>query len=536
MKKILLFYIFISLFTYGEILSTNGETAFFYDDDSQRLHSIKGDVFDEPSIAEIGIGVMIGKNTYLLKDYVKSAKLLAGTNILLVKSGIEDVNINTYIFPSSKERKRIYFINEFLGVPEGEDIQVLYKLTPYKDTGVVNYNSPEDYYTFEKVKFKSLNNRSGLYISDDEYLNVFKFREIREEEIKYQEDKLFFITGIIGRDKKNYDIVAFDFSDKNWENKLVLSPRELKKEYLFWDNWNWDFRKYSKDVGAQLSHLRMLTMGDKVPAFIYYGKSLENLSSKLNLSKILSVYGRPEESKRLLKDYKFQKKNTGEDVAVLFSLFKSWEISPEPFDNREFLSKVYPIIMRTLMGIDSNGEFDSGEDDIELYYNLIIFMEELLQNPMAIKNISEKFVLEKLQRVKEYVELNYITPDGIKDSSKSQEVNPRNIKYVEIYPESSKRSLIEDEFKRNYSRRRGYLVLNEDSFIDLEYNLNFIKALYNNSFETEGERVYSRIREVVRENDGYLAPKLYLGEKNEAGIYGNLIYLYLLINYYRGIE
>jgi hypothetical protein len=536
MKKILLFYILISILTYGELLSTNGEVGFFYDDDIHRIHTIKGDVFDEPIIAEIGIGVMIGKNTYLLKDYVKDVQLLVDTNILFIKSNIEGVSINTYIFPSSEERKRIYFINEFIDIPEGVNVQLLYKLSPYKDTGIVDYNSPQDYYTFEKMRFKSLNNKSGLYISGNEYLDVFKFREIRSQEVKYREDKLFFVTKIIGNNKKNYDMVAFDFSQKDWENKLLLRPVELKKEYLLWDEWNWNFKKYPKDVEAQLSHLRMLTMGDKIPSFIYYGKSTENLSSRLNLSTILSIYGKSEESTRLLEDYKFKKKNTSKDVAVLFSLFKNLGLSPKPFDNQEFLLKVYPVIMRTLMGIDSNGKFKSGEDNIELYYNLIMFMEELLQNPVAIKNISEDFVFEKLERVKNYVALNFITPEGIKDTSKSQEINPMNIKFVEIYPENSKKFLIEAQFKKYYNRRLGYLVLNGNSFMDLEYNLYFIKALYNNSFEIEGEKLYSRIREIIRKNNNYLAPKMYLKGENETGIYGNLIYLYLLTNYYRGIE
>jgi hypothetical protein len=536
MKKILLLYILMSVFLYGEFLSTNGEVSFFYDTEMQRLHSIKGNVFDSPSISQIDIGIMFGKNIYLLKDHVSGVELIEGTSILSIKSRIEGVNVNTYIFPSSDEKKKLYIINEFLNPMETKDIQVLYRLIPYRDTGILGYLPHKSYYTYDGVRFKSLNNGSGLYISNDEYLDVFKFRQVKDKDVKYQEDKLFFVTKIVDKKEKSYDIVALDFSKNEWPNKVVFSAESLKEEYQSWGEWNWDFKRYSKDIEVQLSHLKMLTDVEKIPAFVYYGKSTESISTNLNLATILSIYGKSKESREVLQDYKFKRKNSPEDVAVLLSLFKSWEFSTDPFDNSKFLMKVYPVIMRTLSGIDSDGKFDGGSEEIGLYYNLIALMEELLENSLDIKNLPRELILEKLGKVKNYVDINFITPDGIKDTPKSTEVNPRNIKFIDIYPESSKSIFVEEEFEKYYNKRLGYLVLEGEPFMDLEYNLNFAQVLYNNSFETEGERLYRRIREVVVKNKNYLAPEMYTREKNEAGIYGNLIYLYLLTNYYRGIE
>lgn len=536
MKKILLLYLLISAFLYGEFLSTNGEVSFFYDDEMQRLHTIKGDVFDSPSISQIDIGIMFGKDIYLLKDHVTDVKLIEGTSILHVKSRIEGVNINTYIFPSSDGQKRMYIINEFLNPLEKKDIQVLYRLIPYKDTGILGYTSYKNYYKYGKVRFKSLNNGSGLYISKNEYLDVFKFRQANDKDVKYQEDKLFFVTKIVDKKQKSYDMVALDFSQDEWPNRVILTAESLKEEYQSWGEWNWDFKRYPKDIEVQLSHLKMLTTGDKIPAVVYYGKSKENLSTNLNLATILSIYGKSKESRNILQDYNFRRKNSSEDVAVLLSLLKSWKFSAEPFDNSKFLMKVYPVIMRTISGIDSDGHFNGGSDEIGLYYDLVVFMEELLVNPLEIKNLPRELILEKLKKVRNYVELNFITPDGIKDTPKSTEVNPKNIKFIEMYPENAKRLLINEEFKKYYDKRLGYLVLGGEPFMNLEYNLNFAQILYNNSFETEGERLYRRIREVVVKNKSYLAPEMYTREKNEAGIYGNLIYLYLLTNYYRGIE
>ncbi len=535
MKKILL-YIYISLSLYGEFLSTNGEVSFFYDSEMQRFHSVRGDVFDSPSIAQIDMGVMFGKDIYPLKDHVNDVRLIEGTSILSIKSRIDGININTYIFPSSHEGKKLYVINEFLNPPEKKDIQILYRIIPYRDTGILGYLSHKNYYTYDEVRFKSLNNGSGLYISNDEYLDVFKFRRVKDKDVKYQEDKLFFVTKIVDKKKKSYDMVAFDFSKEEWPNKVILNAEALIEEYQLWDEWNWDFKRYPKDIEAQLSHLKMLITADKIPAAVYYGKSIEKLSTNIDLATILSIYRKPEESRKILQNYKFKRKNTSEDVAVLLSLFKSWEFSKEPFDSSKFLIKVYPVIMRTLYGIDSSGKFDVGNEEVGVYYNLIALMEELLENSLDIKNIPQELILEKLKKVKKYVELNFITPDGIKDNPKSTEVDPRNIKFIEIYPENSKKVFIEEEFKKNYDKRLGYLVLEGDPFMDLEYNLNFAMVLYNNSFETDGERLYKRIRELVVKNKGYLAPKMYAREKNEAGIYGNLIYLYLFTNYYRGIE
>ncbi|WP_320046179.1 hypothetical protein [uncultured Ilyobacter sp.] len=536
MKKILLFYIMMSSFLYGEYLSTNGKVSFFYDTEMQRLHSIKGDVFDSPSISQIEIGIMLEKDIYLLRDHVVDVNLIEGTNILAIKSRIEDVDVNTYVFPSSYDKKRIYLINEFLNPSEKKEIQILYRLIPYRDTGILAYLPYKDYYTYGKARFKSLNNGSGLYISNDEYLDVFKFREVKDKDVKYQEDKLFFVTKIVDKKKKSYDMVAFDFSSDEWPNKVILTAEALKEEYLSWGEWNWDFKKYPKDIEAQLSHLKMLITGGKIPALVYYGKSRENLSTNLDLATILSIYGKSEESRKILQSYKFRRKNTAEDVAVLLSLFKSWEFSEESFDNSKFLTKVYPVIMRTLNGINPDGKFDSESQEIRVYYDLIVLMEELIVNSIEIKNLPRNLLTEKLEKVKKYVEINFMTPDGIKDSPKSTEVNPKNIKFVELYPENPKKNFIGEEFEKYYDKRLGYLVLEGEPSMDLEYNLNFAQVLYNNSFEREGERLYSRIRELVVENKNYLAPKMYTREKNMAGIYGELIYLYLLTNYYRGIE
>ncbi len=536
MKKILLLYILISIFVYGDFLSTNGEVSFSYDNNLNGLKTLKGDVYDVPSISQIEIGIMFGKDVYPLKDHITDVKLLADTNILFLKSKIEGVRLNTYIFPSSEEKSRIYIINEFLNPPDGRDIQVIYKLNPYIDTGIVRHNSPKGYYAFEKTRFKSLNNSSGLYISKDEYIDVFKFREVKEEDIKYQEDKLFFVTKVVDRKNKNYDMVAIDFSKNEWPNKVILNTEVLKKEYLLWREWNWDFKKYPEDIRAQLTHLKMLTMGEKMPAVVYYGRSVDKLSTRLNIATILSIYGKFQDSRLLLKDYKFKRKNSSKDVAVLLSLFKSWEFSREPFDNKIFLTKVYPIIMRTLKGIDSTGKFNGGDEDIEVYYNLIMLIEELILNPLEIKDIPKKILIEKLEKLKKYVEINFITQKGIKDTPKSDYINPRNIRFIELYPENYKKIFIEEEFKKYYDRRLGYMVLEETKLMDLEYNLYFAQILYNNSFKTQGERLYRRIREVVEKNNNYSAPEMYMNRENEIGIYGNLIYLYLLTNYYRGIE
>jgi|GEM_PF-2423955 len=536
MKKILLFYIMISTFLYGEYLSTNGKVSFFYDTEMQRLHSIKGDVFDSPSISQIEVGVMLEKKIYLLRDHVLDVSLVEGTSILAIKSRIEDVDINTYVFPSSYDKKRVYLINEFLNPSVKKDIQILYRVIPYNDTGVIGYIPYKNYYTYGKARFKSLNNGSGLYISNDEYLDVFKFRKVKDKDVKYQEDKLFFVTKIVDKKKKSYDMVAFDFSNDEWPNKVILTAEALKEEYLSWGDWNWDFKRYPKDIEAQLSHLKMLITGVKIPDLVYYGKSRENLSTNLDLATILSIYGKSEESRKILQNYKFRRKNSAEDVAVLLSLFKSWEFSEEPFDNSKFLTKVYPVIMRTLNGINSDGKFDSESQEIKVYYDLIVLMEELIVNSIDIKNLPRNLLIEKLEKVKKYVEINFMTPDGIKDNPKSAEVNPKNIKFVELYPEKSKRFFIEEEFEKYYDKRLGYLVLEGEPFMDLEYNLNFTQVLYNNFFQREGERLYSRIRELVVENKNYLVPEMYTREKNMAGIYGELIYLYLLTNYYRGIE
>jgi len=99
-----------------------------------------------------------------------------------------------------------------------------------------------------------------------------------------------------------------------------------------------------------------------------------------------------------------------------------------------------------------------------------------------------------------------------------------------------RKEILMDEYNKFYNSRLGFLVFPGENYMDTDYNLSFARHLYDNELAKEGERLFARVRELVERNNNYVTPKMYHIGRNEAGIYGDLVFSYLITNYFRGIE
>ena len=534
--KIILIFLAFCINLYGNLVTTNGRVGLYFDEEEMRIHSIRGDIFRKTDISLLDIGVLIDNKPYILREHIKSARIISNTNIIMVNSEIEGSKFTTFIFPSSIHREKLYINTIVRKMDEEVSVKILYRLFPYNNINILDYNSPKDYYNLDDFRIKSLNNPMGMYLSNEEFQESLKFREVREGVIRYEDDKLLLASEIQKLGRGGSDILIFNFGSEEWENKLSFNPGILKDEYNYWKDWNWDFQEYPKKVREQLTQLKMMTMGFPIPSALSHTISREVLITNMRLSTTLATYGKNREALEILKNYRFSRKNKAEDVAVLASFIKSWEVSKEIWDESYMRITIYPILQRILEGIDEEGKFLIEEDSLETYYYLTIILEEILKNKEQLEYVPVEKLEQKLALVRRNIEENYMTPEGLKDRPSSLEANPRNISYIDLYPRDVKRAILRDEYEKYYNKRLGFLIFPGDDFVDTKYNLNFSMHLFNNSFEKEGEQLFARIKELVDNNNNYITPHMYPFEKNEAGTHGDLIYSYLITNYFRGIE
>jgi len=534
--KVILIFLAFCINLYGNLVTTNGKIGLYFDEEEMRIHSIRGDVFKRADISFMDIGALIDNKPYILREYMQSARIISNTNMIMINSEVEDVKFTTFILPSSLDRDKLYVNTVVKKTNEETAVKLLYRVFPYNNINILDYNSPKDYYSLDEFRVKSLNNPMGMYLSDEEFKESFKFREVRDRVIRYEDDKLLLASDIQGSGRISSDTLVFNFGRGEWENRLELRPQILKNEYNYWKDWNWEFQGYPKEVREQLTQLRMVTMGIPIPSTLSHTLSREQLVINMKLSTILATYGKSEEALEILKNYRFSRKNTAEDVVVLASLVKSWEASKDIVAERYIRTTIYPIVQRILDGIDEDGKFLIEEDSLENYYYLSIILEEILENRSDAGYLPVEKVETKLALLKKHISENYMTPEGFRDNPDSPEVNPRNITYINLYSKSVRKAILRDEYEKYYNKKLGFLMFPGDEYVDIKYNLTFAMHLYNNSFEKEGEQIFARIKELVDKNNNYITPRMYPFERNEAGIYGDLIFSYLLTNYFRGIE
>ena len=534
--KLILIFLALCINLYANLVTTNGKIGLYFDESEMRIHSIKGSVFEEPDISILDVGVLIDNKPYLLNEHIKSARILSNTNIIMVVSEVADVKFATFIFPSVIDREKLYINTVIRKAKEETTVKLLYRVYPYKNINILDYNSPKDYYVLDDFRIKSLNNPMGMYLSNQEFMEELKFKEVRERTVTYQDEKLLLASEIKGNSRRGSDILILNFGSEKWKNRIEYNPGILRDEYTFWKEWNWDFQGYPKEVREQLTQLKMITMGFPIPRTLSYTASEQQLTTNMKLSTLLANYGKDREALAILRNYRFSRKNTAEDVAILTSLVKSWEYSKDVVGETYIRTTIYPIFQRILAGIDDEGRFQVEEDRVETYFYLITVLEDVLEDIEAVDYVPKETVEKKLALLRQNVEKNYMTPDGLKDTPTSLEANPKNIAYLNLYPKDVRRAILDEEYKKYYNSRFGFLMFPGEEYVDTDYNLTFARQLFDNSFEQEGEMLFARVREMVNGNNNYITPRMYPTEKNEAGIYGDLIFSYLITNYFRGIE
>ena len=527
MKKFILVFFLVHIFSYANYLISNSEIVLFYDKTYNNIQYIRGDVFNNIAISEIQGELIINKKDVVpLKKYIQSVELIEGTNILRLHYDIEGNKIAVTVIASMIEKDNLYFMLDFSQYNfKNNSIDFAFRIVPQYDNRFVEYNKETESYSYDIFSFKSENYFGDLYIARNSILSDMTLEKIQNRSKKYQDDNMYYIIEDI---KKERDpVFNIKFYEKFRDDVLVNSDDILKIELSYWNTLNTreSFGKGDNVTRGQLKNLDIITARAVIPDQISYNKSKEDLNNKIGLYYINSTLNNSFHPIKLFEDINIRKKDS-EAVLYYTLLFKYLNntgnyIAPELFNKKVSLE-----VLSLLDYVEEyDGEIINVRDNIR-NYSWYFRMIDNIKNREEFQS-EKKFIAEKENLLYDYAKKYYVLPDGLKTRRNDTKSYYKNIRYMDFMSKEYQIRILKKDFNKYFNKRYGLLIGPEDkNEIDLEYNLTFVIKLYENGEISLATQLLSRIEEYIKENNQFLMPKIVPGIQNPVGIYGEMLYLY----------
>lgn len=527
MKKFILLFIIIHIFSYANYLISNSEIVLFYDTNHNKIEYVRGDVFHNFEISQIEPKLVINNSEILnLDNYVKSASLVEGTNILKVIYNIDGQDIQMSVIPSMIDKSQLIFDVNLGNYKNKENIDFVFQIVPQYDNRFAKYNKDEKTYIYDNFSFTS-NYTGELFISRNGTLEDFTLEEVTEPLKKYEEDNLYYIVRNVNGVKNL--IFTIDFYNKDGINKKIDRDIE-EKEYIYWEGLNSESKFLGQKgvVLEQLKNLEIISSRALIPDQISFNKSKEDLNNKIKLIYVNSIVDKNFDVNRFFQDINIKKKDS-EAVVYYTLLFQYLNDSNNYIDPQLFNKKVSLEVLSLLDYLEEdNGSIVNVRDNIENYAWYFRLINNIKNRP---EFASEKdFILKKEKLLKDYVLKNYVLKTGLKSQREDKSSSYKNIKYIDFLPKEKQIEILNRDYKKYYNRLYGVLVVKDgkEEKIDLNYNLNFVIKLYQNGEYQLADKLFANIEKIVEENNQFLLPQIYINKENPAGIYGEMLYLYFL--------
>ena len=132
MKKFIILFMIIHIFSYANYLISNSEIVLFYDKNYNSVHYIRGDIFQGIDVSRIeGKLIVDGKKVIAINQYFESATQVYQTNILKLNYNIDGQYLTIKIVPSMLEKDKLYFIVEFINfMDKDKRVDFAFKISP----------------------------------------------------------------------------------------------------------------------------------------------------------------------------------------------------------------------------------------------------------------------------------------------------------------------------------------------------------------------------------------------------------------------
>ena len=533
MKKFIILFMIIHIFSYANYLISNSEIVLFYDKNYNSVHYIRGDIFQGIDVSRIeGKLIVDGKKVIAINQYFESATQVYQTNILKLNYNIDGQYLTIKIVPSMLEKDKLYFIVEFINfMDKDKRVDFAFKIAPQYDNKYVEYNESKDSYNYDKFYFKSENYRGKTYIARDSVIEDLTLEKIDNKSKKYQDDNLYYIIEDIDYKKPIEFAIKFY---KDFDRKELREGSEvLAQEIEYWDKVNSSIKFLDRRRGFfnQLKNLEIMTSRIIIPNQISYNVSEESLNTKVKLYYLSSIYDKNFNPNKFLEDL-YSKKSENQEVVYYTFLFKYLNRSGNYLAENILNEKVMPDILKILGYLkEDNEEILNIRDNINNYYWYYELIKSIEDRPEFANN--RELILEKKKVLLEYINKYYVREDGLKIRKDSEDSYYKNIKFIDFLPKDEQLKLLKADYKKYYNRLYGILKGKDEKRIDLSYNLSFIIKLYQNEETTLADILFANLENYIKRNEYYLIPEVYPDRANPAGIYGELLYLYFVATEYK---
>lgn len=528
MKKFIILFMIIHIFSYANYLISNSEIVLFYDKSYNSVHYMRGDVFQGIDISRIeGKLILDGEKVISVNKYFESANLIPQTNILKLNYNIDGKYLTVNIIPSMIEKDKLYFVVEFVNfLKDNRKVDFAFRIAPQYDNKYVEYNESKDSYGYDRFYFKSENYKGETYIARDSVIEEVMLEKVEGKIKKYQDDNMYYIIHNVDYNKSIEFVVKFyrDFE----ENKKEEGTEVLSKELAYWENVNSNIKFLDRrnNFFNQLRNLEVMVSRAVIPNQISYNTSDESLNTKMKLYYLTSKYDKNFNPSKFLEDL-YSKKSENQKVVYYTFLFKYLNVSGDYLAPKLLNEKIIPEV-ESILGYleEENEEIINIRDNINNYY----WYYELINNIENRPEFVEKrdFILAKKKLLLDYINKNYVLDDGLKIRKESSESYYKNIRFMSFLPKEKQLKILKEDYKKYYNRFYGLLKPKGEERIDLGYNLDFIIKLYENGERDLADILFANLETYIRRNDYYIIPDIYPDKDNPAGIYGELLYLYFI--------
>ena len=528
MKKFIILFMIIHIFSYANYLISNSEIVLFYDKSYNSVHYMRGDVFQGIDISRIeGKLILDGEKVISVNKYFESANLIPQTNILKLNYNIDGKYLTVNIIPSMIEKDKLYFVVEFVNfLKDNRKVDFAFRIAPQYDNKYVEYNESKDSYGYDRFYFKSENYKGETYIARDSVIEELMLEKVEGKIKKYQDDNMYYIIHSVDYNKPIEFVVKFyrDFE----ENKKEEGTEVLSKELAYWENVNSNIKFLDRrnNFFNQLRNLEVMVSRAVIPNQISYNTSDESLNTKMKLYYLTSKYDKNFNPSKFLEDL-YSKKSENQKVIYYTFLFKYLNVSGDYLAPKLLNEKIIPEV-ESILGYleEENEEIINIRDNINNYY----WYYELINNIENRPEFVEKrdFILAKKKLLLDYINKNYVLDDGLKIRKESSESYYKNIRFMSFLPKEKQLKILKEDYKKYYNRFYGLLKPKGEERIDLGYNLDFIIKLYENGERDLADILFANLETYIRRNDYYIIPDIYPDKDNPAGIYGELLYLYFI--------
>ncbi|MDU1909922.1 hypothetical protein [Fusobacterium sp.] len=532
MKRFILIFLMIHTFSYSNYLISNSEIVLFYDKNFNSVHFIKGDIFNPIDISKIEGKIIIDGNEIIsVNRFFNRIEMVPGTNILKLYYSINGQDIDVTIIPSMLEREKLYLVVDLKNLKTDKKIGFAFHIFPQQDNGNTEFIRNSNSYVYGKhIFFKSENYGGEVFIGRDDVIENFVLEQVTTKTKKYQDDNLYYLINNVNKDEPI--LFTFKFFENFKNNNLIKSNDVIAAEFNYWLGLKSEQKvfKNQKSVNIQLRMLDTITSRAVIPDSISYNNSKENLTNKIKLYYISSLFKNDFDERKMFVDINIRKTETESAVYYTY-LFKYLKDNNKIFDSNFFNWKIKPEVLSMVDSIEDNGEIFDGRDNIYNYY----MQYKLLEIISQLNEFSEdiKWIEERKNLLHQFIIKNYTFESGIKTRRADDKSNYKNIAYLDILPKDNQKKILLSDYKKYYSEKLGVLINKNKDIIDMEYNLNFIIKLYENGFKEMADNLLFNLEAIIERNNSYIIPKIYLNKNNSAGIYGELLYLYLTAVQYR---